>query len=115
MEINISTKGNGVKVVQIIGKLDNSSYGKFQDQISDLINKDCKIIFDMSRCDFVSSAGCRALLVTSRDVEEENGKFAVFGMNDTIIDIMNITGFDNIFEVYNTLSEAIAAILKEDM
>ena len=112
MELKVDKK-SGITVIGIIGDLDGSSAETAQKEISENIAPGCSLIFNMEKCTFISSAGLRVLLVSAKHIKRENGKGALAGLSGDIKDVMEMTGFDHIFNNYDTISKAIEAVRKE--
>jgi anti-anti-sigma regulatory factor len=51
--------------------------------------------------------------VSAKHIKRENGKGALAGLSGDIKDVMEMTGFDHIFNNYDTISKAIEAVRKE--
>jgi len=109
MDVNIRDL-DGVVVASLVGKLDSGSASDVQDIILEKIIPGIKFIFDMKECTFVSSAGLRTLLIIAKRVKVNNASAAMAAVSDEIIDVMEMTGFDEMFEVYKTLEEAINSL-----
>jgi anti-anti-sigma factor len=112
MEVNIKDIDQ-VKVIEIIGKLDGTSAEKAEEAISALIVEGCLLVIEMSQCDYVSSAGLRVLLVTAKKLKIKNGSAVTSGLIEEVKDVMEMTGFDNMFENFEKTEEAIEALKKE--
>ncbi len=112
MELKVDKK-SGITVIGIIGDLDGTSAETAQKEISENITPGCSLIFNMEKCTFISSAGLRVLLVSAKHIKRENGKGALAGLSGDIKDVMEMTGFDHIFNNYDTISKAIEAVRKE--
>jgi len=112
MELKVDKK-SGITVIGIIGDLDGSSSETAQKEISENITPGCSLVFNMEKCTFISSAGLRVLLMSAKHIKRENGEGALAGLSGDIKDVMEMTGFDHIFNNYDTLSKAIAALRKE--
>ena len=54
------------------------------------------ICVDMKELEYISSAGLRVLMIMNKNVEDDKN-FSLINMNDTVKDILETTGFDNIF------------------
>jgi len=112
MELKVDKK-SGITVIEIIGDLDGTSAETAQKEISENITPGCSLIFNMEKCTFISSAGLRVLLVSAKHIKRENGIGALAGLSGDIKDVMEMTGFDHIFNNYDTISKAIEAVRKE--
>ena len=109
MEVSIKEQ-EGVTIASLTGKLDSNSAGDVQDLILEKITEGVKFVFDMESCTFVSSAGLRTLLIIAKRVKVDNASAAIAGVSDEIMEVMEMTGFDDMFESYKTVAEAIKAL-----
>ncbi len=57
-----------------------------------------ELVFDLSELEYISSAGLRVLLIAQKKMIG-NGEFTVCGANETVKEILDITGFSDIFNV----------------
>ena len=112
MDVNVS-ENKDIKIIEMAGKLDSTSAPEVQQQILVHIVPDCRIILEMSKCSYVSSAGLRTLLIIAKALKKENGNGAMVAVPDEIKDVMEMTGFDDMFDMYKTLTEAMNSFKKE--
>lgn len=113
MEIKIENQ-NGVNLIKIIGNLDGTTAQQAQDTIVPLLLNKSLLVFNMEECPYVSSAGLRVLLVIAKKLANIGGKGALANVPDEVKDVMEMTGFDNIFKTFKSVVEAVEAIKKED-
>jgi len=109
MEVSIKEQ-EGITIASLAGKLDSNSAGDVQDLILEQIAEGVKFVFDMEPCTFVSSAGLRTLLIIAKRVKVDNASAAMAAVSEEIIDVMEMTGFDDMFESYKTVAEAVKAL-----
>src|ERR1700761_6525113 len=109
--MNITFKKSGdVEIAEIEGSIDSKTSPELQQSVLDVIPGTSKIILDMTKVGFVSSAGLRVLLMVYRQIKGKNGKIILVGVSDEIKDVMFMTGFITIFEIEKTLDEALSKI-----
>lgn len=113
MEIKIETL-NGINIVAFKGNLDGNSAQQAQDEVVPLLINNALVIFNLAECPYVSSAGLRVLLVIAKKLANIGGKGALANVPEEVKDVMEMTGFDNIFKTFNSIEEAIENIQKED-
>jgi len=58
-----------------------------------------KTAIDFSKVNYISSAGLRAVLVIAKDFNAKGGKILIYGMNDSIKDIFDMSGFTTIIKL----------------
>lgn len=97
MEINKKVEDNKL-LISLIGRLDsNTSVDLEKDLQADLDNIQ-EITFDFKNLEYISSAGLRVLLMCQKKIASK-GKMEVINVNETIKEIFEITGFNNILDV----------------
>jgi anti-sigma B factor antagonist len=106
LEVHI-TKDKHITIVEMQGELDSSSARDVQMQLLNAVEPDSKIVLDMSRVNYMSSAGLRMLLLLYRRIRENVGQIILTGLNDEVRDVMAITGFLDFFETTETRREAV--------
>ncbi len=97
LELHIEQIGQ-VTAVQLVGSIDSITAIQVQDEIIPLAASGKKILLDMSKVTYLSSAGLRALLLIYRSICENIGRIVLMGLTDEVRDIMAITGFIEFFE-----------------
>ncbi len=109
MKVSIR-KQDGITIASLAGKLDSGSAAEVQDLILGKIAEGITFIFDMESCTFVSSAGLRTLLIIAKRIKVDNASAAMAAVSEEIMEVMEMTGFDDMFESYNTVAEAMNAL-----
>jgi anti-sigma B factor antagonist len=98
-----------LKVIKLVGDLDGSTAPEVQAQIVPLAVSGSKIILDMSKVPYMSSAGLRMLLVLYRSIAGSGGKVVLVGLSSELEDTMQLTGFLDFFDHFATIDDGIAA------
>ena len=109
MDIQI-TKVDDVTVIAIEGELDGQTAPAAQNEILPLTEPGCKILLDMSKVPYMSSAGLRMMLLIYRNVSASEGRSVLVGLSEEIQDTMEVTGFLDYFETYDTHDAGLAAL-----
>jgi anti-anti-sigma factor len=110
MEIHDERIGNTC-VVTAKGRLDGGASATFTDRIGGLIGSPKpKLLIDFSGIDFVTSAGLRAVLVLVKKVNSAGGSFALCGVQDSVREVLDITGFTSMISIHAARADAIAAL-----
>jgi anti-sigma B factor antagonist len=102
IEINIETFQR-VSVVKLMGEIDATASAVIQKQVLPVSLPGCKIILDLSKVAYMSSAGLRMLLSLYRQISGNQGKMMLVGLSDDLKDIMSMTGFLGYFTMQDTL------------
>jgi len=109
MEVSLKKSGD-ISIVEISGSIDSKTAPDLQQNILDIVADTSKIILDLTKVSFVSSAGLRVLLMVYRQLKAKDGKVVLVGVSDEIKDVMFMTGFITFFAIEETVDEAIAKI-----
>ncbi|MEI6090631.1 MAG: STAS domain-containing protein [bacterium] len=97
-------------VIEFDGRLDAVTADEVEVQIFDLINRGSKnIILDFSNLTFISSLGLRVVLATLKKIKALGGKLRVCNMNEEITEVFDISGFNSIFSIFESLDKALAS------
>ena len=109
MEIEFETV-DGITVVTLFGELDSRTAPIVQERLMDLPGPEARVLLEMSGVNYISSAGLRALLMLYRRMATSEGQVALSGLNESIKDVMAVTGFLEFFAAYDSLEEGLAAL-----
>lgn len=96
MDINIKNLKD-VTVVEMAGDIDANTAPTVQKEVLPLAQPGSKILLDMTKVPYTSSAGLRLLLSLYRQVTGNNGQLVLVGLSEEIQDTMSITGFLDFF------------------
>ena len=97
MNINKVLEGSKLEV-EITGRLDTITAPELDAEIKQSIDDiDC-LVLNFKGVEYISSAGLRVLLATQKSMSKK-GKMIVKEVNDTVMEIFNITGFVDILTI----------------
>jgi anti-anti-sigma factor len=106
MKISVTTK-DSIAVMNLEGNLDTNTSPDVQKSLDELVDSGTlKILINFAKIDFVSSAGLRILLATAKRLDVEGGGLRLCFLNETVSEIFEMSGFDEILNVYATEDEA---------
>lgn len=97
MNIDINVEGSK-KTITPEGRLDTTTSPELETVIRDNIDDASEIIFDFDKLEYISSAGLRVLLATQKKMSKQ-GTMLVKNVNETIMDIFEMTGFSDILTI----------------
>ena len=107
MEITDRTVGD-VTIVQLEGNLDTNTAPDAQAHFETLADGgQVRIVVDFGPLNYISSAGLRVLLATAKKLKGMGGQLRMFGLNDTVQEVFEISGFSTMFSVFATEAEAL--------
>lgn len=100
-----------VVVVKLSGRLDSSTAQPTEENfMRALASGPLHLAIDMSKLDYISSAGLRVLLVVAKKVQQAKGKVVLFGLVHNVREVFAISGFDRIFAIQPDIEAAVAAV-----
>jgi anti-anti-sigma factor len=94
----------GQRVVTLTGPLTISTLFGFQDFAH--ADRSEALIVDMSGVPYMDSAGLGSLISAYVSREREARKLALAGVSDRVKMVMTVSGVDNLFQIYASVSEA---------
>ena len=92
------------------GEITANTAPEAQAQILPLAQPNSKLVLDMTKVPFMSSAGLRMLLVIYRTITDKGGKVVLVGLAEELKNTMSITGFLGFFSHFDTIDAGIAAV-----
>ena len=99
MEVLESSTEKAV-LLRIIGRLDATTFAKFEERLNQIMNSGCKNIhIDLDKMDFVSSTGLRIFLIGLKKMTELKGNFVLYNLQHNIKEVFEISGFTNLFHI----------------
>jgi anti-sigma B factor antagonist len=102
-----------VKEIQIIvveyKSLDASKVEDFIKLVSEEISKNKKNLIDLSKVDFVDSAGLGSLLSCLKKAKSAGGELKIFGLTRSVRSLFELMRMQKIFSIYDDRSMAIAS------
>jgi anti-sigma B factor antagonist len=68
-----------------------------------------QLVADLSQVGYMSSAGLRALLAALKEARHQKGDFRLAAVQDNVRQVLEMSGFTGIFQVFATVEEAVAS------
>ena len=98
-------------MVTLEGRLDGNTaddFGKVLEQ--NLAAGEREVVLDVTKLEFVSSAGLREFIQLIRRLEAVKARPAVFGLSASVEQVLQVTGLEALFHRTNDLASALAAV-----
>ena len=109
MDITTRTQ-NDITIVAFVGSLDSVTAPQAQQALDGILASGRrKIVVDFTGLDYISSAGLRVLLGAAKRLGGA-GALRLFGLNDTVGEVFQISGFSTILAVFATEAEALKGL-----
>jgi anti-sigma B factor antagonist len=105
-----TSEDNGILTVRLEGSLDGKTAPEAREQLQRFLAANPKLILDLTKVDYLSSAGLRLLLVLYRELSARKGKLVLLGVSQDIRTVMSHTGFLSFFTLVESAVEAARAV-----
>lgn len=96
------------------GRIDTANAPEFEKAVMDCTVNCNELVFDFEKLQYISSAGLRVLLLAQKTMNKQ-GKMRVFNVCDSIVDVLNITGFVDILSIETNRDVFKANVLQQAM
>lgn len=95
--MNFEKSNGGTKmVVSLIGEVDSMNTPEIEEKLLKEVEGVTELVFDLSKLDYISSAGLRVLLQMQKMMKPV-GTMVITNTNDDVMDIFKVTGFVRLF------------------
>lgn len=102
---------NGIHVVEVEGKLNTGASPDLEKFLSAQLDEGAtKILLNLDNLDYIASTGLRVILATGKKLAKIGGKLAICNPNITVMDVLKMSGFSQMFNVYDSEEEALSNI-----
>lgn len=95
MKITKNMNGTNLTVV-LEGRMDTTTAPQLEVELKESLQGISSLVMDMSALEYISSAGLRVLL-SAQKIMNKQGEMKVTGANESIMEIFEVTGFNDIF------------------
>ena len=111
MDLSLSTRTEGDRtVVTVGGEIDVYTAPKLREQLIDLVSSgNYHLVVDMEGVEFLDSTGLGVLVGGLKRVRAHEGWIDLVCTQSRILRIFRITGLNKVFNIYDTVPEAVAA------
>jgi len=96
------------------GRLDHTQAFALEDKMNSAIkNGTFKLIFDLSKLDYLSSSGIRVFINLIKRVHENKGRILFCSLSPSVANLIEMVALQNDLEIYPTLFEALLSFEPE--
>ena len=95
-------------IIAIKGRMDAVCAPDLENILDEKINEgQLSFILDFSDLEYISSAGLQCILAAAKTLENKKGSIALTSLKGTVKEVFEISGFDTLFPIYASVSEAL--------
>lgn len=98
-----------ITVVDLSGNLDTHTSGAASEELARIAQGASKLLLNLEGLEFLSSAGLRVLLRTSKQLKRAGGETKICGAKGTVLEVLEISGLDTLMDLHVSEREALSA------
>ena len=97
--MTIRKEQNGTALtIYLEGRLDTTTAPELEEELKTALDAVTELTVDLGKLDYMSSAGLRVMLSTQKRMNRQ-GSMTVVNVNDVLMEIFEVTGFDTILDI----------------
>lgn len=97
--MNLTKTLNGTELtIALDGRLDTTTSPVLEKELAACLDQAQSVVFDMSKLEYVSSAGLRVLLATHKKMLAKGGMI-VRHVSEMVMEVFDVTGFSDILTI----------------
>lgn len=98
--LNIRTeKQESLVVLQLEGRLDSTTSSQFDQAIQPHTEGATRLLIDLAKVQYVSSAGLRVFLMTAKRLQKTGGSLVICSMSPAVREVFDIAGFSRMLRI----------------
>lgn len=109
MDLKAETRGHAT-VVAVTGSLDALTSPELAEFMSGKIRDgNTRLVADLSRLEYTSSAGLRVLLNGVKEARQRGGDLRLAGVQPNVKKVLDLSGFTSILKTFGDVDSAVAS------
>ena len=101
---------DSIEVIDVQGEIDMYTAPRLRELLIDLVSKgSCQLVVNLDKVGFLDSTGLGVLVGGLKRVRAHDGSLDLVCTQQRILKIFRITGLTQVFGIYQTVDQAIAA------
>ena len=97
--------------INVTGRLDQAQTPQLEAVLISLLDAGHHtFIVDLTETTYINSGGLRCLVSAWRKARQQDGDLALCGLNERLLEIFSMVGFDKVFAIYSDFAEALARL-----
>lgn len=112
MNVQQEQLADDVVVVQVTGRLDQHLSPVLAASLQNALTAgNRKLVVDLSGATYINSGGLRTLVTAWRRAREQAGDLVICGLNERLLSLFAMVGFDKVFTIHPSREAALTALL----
>jgi anti-anti-sigma factor len=105
------TREETITILALAGRLDAATAPALEKELAKMAEPGVShLVLELSELDYIASAGLRLFLRTAQAYKGSPFRFAACAMQDHILEVFEISGFDSIITIHGSLAESRTAL-----
>ena len=114
MLATIEQQGDTSLVKIMADTLDAGNEKRFRKEVISNLDPGSNVVMDLDRVNFIDSSGLGAILSCYRHLQTAKGDLKLCRMKEAVRSLFELVRMHRIFDIYDTLEEALASFEKKD-
>ena len=93
-----NTLSGATRTVALEGRLDTTTAPKLEEELSGSVDGITRLVFDVEKLEYISSAGLRVLLAMQKLMNQQ-GEMVLQNVNEAVMEVFEVTGFSDILSI----------------
>lgn len=104
------TRRGAILVLTPVGRIDNETGPAFQTRLlAEMSGGGATILLDLSKVQYISSAGLHVLIAATKQSKALNGRLAVAALQPIVKEIFTISRLSHVVSIFDDVTAAVAA------
>lgn len=109
--LTVEDRGRNIRVVHFHGDLDSVGVRMVEDAFATAVSgRDQRAVIDLSNVTFISTSGLAMILLKGKTLRRSGGSMVIAGASKRIQEVLSMAGFQELFDMYATPGDAVAAL-----
>jgi anti-anti-sigma factor len=109
--LTIEDRSDNLKIIHFHGDLDSVGVRMIEEAFSrSTTDRAERVVLDLGDVSFISSAGLAMVLIKGKVLRRGGGSLAIAGASKRVQEVFAMAGFQELFDIYATPDEALAAM-----
>ena len=100
---------HGTTIVDVTGDIDMSTSPSFRKALLDSLGKAARLAVNLTEVRYVDSSGIASLVEVLKAARNTDKRLVLFGLNEPVHEVLQLTRLTRIFEIRKTEAEAMEA------
>jgi len=108
--MNASTREQrGITIVDVSGDIDMGTSPALRKTLLEALKKTSRLVVNLREVRYVDSSGIASLVEVLKEARNKEKRLILFGLNNAVQEVLQLTRLSKIFEIRETEEEALQA------